>query len=116
MTTTDRVIIIHQPRGAFDSIAHDLDRADFRHSEHCEIEYDIDEYEVTIRADHDNALKQLHDWLEETAQYYKENFVDATAEYRAARQMAKSVYETFRQPDRSEPADFGDLTEGSDDE
>jgi len=107
MTTTNRVIIIHQPRGAFDSIAHDLDHADFKHSEHCEIEYDTDEYKVTIRADHDTALCQLHDWLEETALHYKENFVDAAAEYRSARQMAEIVYETFQHPDWSKPADFG---------
>ena len=105
MTTTNRLIIIHQPRGAFDSIAHDLDRADFKYSEHCEIEYDIDEYKVTIHAVHDTALCQLHDWLEETAQHYKHNFVDGAAEYRAAIQMTEIVSETLRHPDWSKPAD-----------
>ena len=84
---------IDDPRGLPDTVADDLDRADFKHADDCDIIYTEESQTVEISAVHSVAAKGLYDWLEETAQYYKENYVDASGEYDAARQLAKAVYE-----------------------
>lgn len=86
-------LTIDDPRGFPDTIANDLERAEFKHAEDCDIIYTEESDTVEISAVHSVAAKNLYDWLEETAQYYKENYVDASGEHDAARQLAKAVYE-----------------------
>ena len=86
-------LTIDDPRGFPDTIANDLDRAEFKHAGDCDIIYTEESDTVEISAVHSVAAKNLYDWLEETAQYYKENYVDASGEYDAARQLAEAVYE-----------------------
>lgn len=86
-------ITIDDPRGFPDTIANDLERADFKQAEDCDIIYTEESGTVEISATTSVDAKNLYDWLEETAQYYKENYVDASGEYDAARQMADAVYE-----------------------
>lgn len=85
-------LTIDNPRGFPDTIANDLERAEFKHAEDCDIVYTEESDVVEISAVHSVAAKNLYDWLEETAQYYKENYVDASGEHDAARQLAKAVY------------------------
>jgi hypothetical protein len=86
-------ITIDEPQGFPDTIANDLERAEFKKAAECEIIYTEDTQTVEVSAFDSVAAKQLYDWLEETAQYYKENYVDASGEYDAARQLADAVYE-----------------------
>jgi len=86
-------LTIDNPRGFPDTIVNDLDRADFKHADDCKIIYTEKSQTVEISAVHNVAAKELYDWLEETTQYYKESYVDATGEYDAARQLAEAVYE-----------------------
>jgi len=86
-------LTIDGPRGFPDTIVNDLDRADFKHADDIEIIYTEESQTVEISATHSVAAKNLYDWLEETAQYYKENYMDASGEYDAARQLAEAVYE-----------------------
>ena len=86
-------LTIDEPRGFPDTVANDLDRADFKHADDIEIIYTEESQTVEISATHSVAAKNLYDWLEETAQYYKKNYVDASGEYDAARQLAEAVYE-----------------------
>lgn len=86
-------LTIDDPRGSPDTIANDLERAEFEHAGDCDIIYTEETRTVEISATHSVAAKQLYDWLEETAQYYKENYVDASGEHDAARQLAEAVYE-----------------------
>jgi hypothetical protein len=79
-----------------DSIANDFDRGDGRHVDGCMVEYDAERHRVVLAANHSNAAKWLYDWLEETRQYYKENYVDASGEHDAARDMANAVYEEMK--------------------
>jgi len=90
-------LTIDDPRGFPDTIATDLERADFNHAGDCDIIYTEESDTVEISAVHSVSAKNLYDWLEETAQYYKENYVDATGEYEAARQLAEAVYEEIDQ-------------------
>ena len=89
----DYTIGIDDPRGFPDSIARDLERAESSVSDTCDIGYDEEENKVTIEAEGDEALEELYDWLTETMRFYKEEFVDASGEYRAAQQMEEKVYE-----------------------
>jgi hypothetical protein len=86
-------LTIDGPRGFPDTIVNDLDRADFKHADDIEIIYTEESQTVEISAAHSVAAKNLYDWLEETAEYYKENYVDASGEYDTARQLAEAVYE-----------------------
>lgn len=85
--------------GRPDTIITDLKRADAPEAERVEMSEYYDETRrestVWVEADDDNALKWLYDWLEESRQYYKENFVDASAEHDAARDLAHRVYEVM---------------------
>lgn len=89
---TDIRIVIGDPTGFPDSIANDLERVDAETAERVSIEYIEDSQKVVIEAEDHNAAKWLYDWLEETRQYYRENYVDASGEHDAARQMADRVY------------------------
>jgi hypothetical protein len=80
-------------RGFPDSIANDLDHADGKHADAVAIEYDEERQKTVVQANHDNAAKWLYDWLEDTAQYYRENYVDASGDHDAARDLADVVYE-----------------------
>jgi hypothetical protein len=86
-------VTIEDPRGSPDTIVRDLERAEFDAVDDCDIIYSEDTNTVEITAVHSVAAKNLYDWLEETAQYYKENYVDASGEHDAARQLAEAVYE-----------------------
>ena len=88
-------LTINEPRGFPDTIATDLERAGFKHAEDCEISYSEGSDAVEITAVDSVAAKNLYDWLEESAQYYRENYVDASGEHDAARQLAKAVYEAM---------------------
>ena len=80
-------------RGFPDSIARDLEREDGKHADDCNIQYDEEQHRVVVSTNHSNAARWLYDWLEETRQYYRENYVDASAEHDAAEDLAKAVYE-----------------------
>ena len=51
---------------------------------------------VVIKALDDNAMKWLYDWLEETRQYYRTEYVDASGEHDAAKELATAVYDAMR--------------------
>ena len=85
-------IVIEDYSGFPDTIANDLSRESGEHSEHCQINYDEGRDVVTVWFGSDAAGQWLYDWLEETAQYYKEEYVDASGEYDAAREIADAVY------------------------
>lgn len=89
-------IEITDPKGFPDTIARDLEGAEFQYAADCEIAYLADADTVKITAPHSNAAKALYNWLEDTAQYYRENYVDASGDYDAAKQMADRVYQEFR--------------------
>ena len=48
---------------------------------------------MTVTAADAAAARWLNEWLEETADYYRDEFVDATAEQTAARHLATVVYQ-----------------------
>jgi hypothetical protein len=50
---------------------------------------------VVIEALDDNAMKWFYDWLEDSKQYYKEEYVDAGGEYKAAEELATAVYDVM---------------------
>ena len=85
-------IVIGDPAGFPDSIVNDLKRADADAADRVSIEYIEDKDRVVIEAEDHNAAKWLYDWLEETRQYYRENYVDASGEHNAAEQMGDRVY------------------------
>jgi len=85
-------IVIGDPAGFPDTIAKDLRRADADAADRVSIEYIEDEHRVVIEAEDHNAAKWLYDWLEETREYYQENYVDASGEHNAAEQMADRIY------------------------
>lgn len=83
------------------TIVTDLTRADAAEAERVYAAHwyntDIDESVVVIQALDDNAMKWLYDWLEDTKQYYKEEYVDAGGEWEAARDLATAVYDGMKQ-------------------
>lgn len=89
-------IVIENPKGFPDTIAGDLTRADGRWAEACQLNYDEGRDVVTAYWPHDNAGKWLHGWLEQTMQYYKTEYVNASGEYRAARQIRDAVCEAMK--------------------
>jgi len=89
-------IEITDPKGFPDTIAGDLERAEFEYADDCHIAYLADADTVRIKAPHSNAAKALYHWLEDTAQYYRESYVDASGDYDAAKQMADRIYQEFR--------------------
>jgi len=84
-------LTIEDPRGFPDTLADDLDRAEFDRAGDCDITYTEDAGTVRVAAADSVAAKQLYDWLEETRQYYKREYVSA-GEHDAARQLADAVY------------------------
>ena len=91
-------IIIEDPKGFPETISNDLKRVQNDHADECRIEYNEDADTVTITIGSSNAGKWLYDWLEETREYYQREYVDASMEHDAARQMADVVYEQFKDP------------------
>lgn len=73
------------------TIAADLNRCDDAAAARCALE--INGQHVTVTAADAAAARWLYEWLEETADYYRDEFVDATAEQTAARHLATVVYE-----------------------
>jgi len=91
-------LTINDPRGFPDTIVNDLGRADFECAGDCAIVYDEATDTATIEAPHSAAAKQLYDWLEDTAEYYRTEYVAAEAEYDAAKQLARVLYDELRDP------------------
>jgi len=84
-----------------DTVVKDLQRADGRgvdriHMAHW-YHHDAEQSVVVIRALDDNAMKWLYDWLEDTKEHYKKEYVDAGGEYDAARELADAVYEAVQE-------------------
>lgn len=88
---------IEDPRGLVDTIADDLRRCTHDHASACRIECDGDD--VVVEADGDVAADWLYEWLEDSVTHYREEYVDATMEHDAARQLRDVVYEEFVQAD-----------------
>jgi len=80
-------------RGYPDTIATDLDRAADAAADRCDLDVDVDGDRVTVTAADAAAARWLYEWLEESAEYYREEFVAARAEHDAARDLATAVYE-----------------------
>jgi uncharacterized protein YacL (UPF0231 family) len=78
-------------RGYPDTIATDLDRCDAAAADRCTLGVDGDD--VTVTAADAAAARWLYEWLEESVEYYREEFVSATGEHAAARHLAAVVYE-----------------------
>jgi uncharacterized protein YacL (UPF0231 family) len=78
-------------RGYPDTLAADLDRCDAAAAERCTLAVDDDD--VTVTATDAAAARWLYEWLEESVEYYREEFVAATGEHAAARHLAAAVYE-----------------------
>jgi len=90
---------IDEPEGYPDTIARDLERADFEHAGDCDITYTEATDTVAITAANSVAAKALYDWLEDSKTHYRTEYVDATMEYRAAQQLARVVYEAVKDPE-----------------
>jgi hypothetical protein len=73
-------------RGYPDTIAADLDRCDAAAAERCTL--DIDGDDVTVTAGDAAAARWLYEWLEESVECYREEFIAATGEHAAARHLA----------------------------
>jgi hypothetical protein len=80
-------------RGYPDTLAADLDRADADAADRCALDVDTDRHRVTVTAEDATAARWLYEWLEESVEYYREEFVDASGEHDAARTLASAVYE-----------------------
>lgn len=78
-------------RGYPATIAADLDRSDAAAADRCAL--DVDGQHVTVIAADAAAARWLYEWLEESVDYYRDEFVDATAEHAAARHLATAVYD-----------------------
>jgi hypothetical protein len=104
---------IENPRGFVDTIADDLRRNDHDLAERARIECDDDV--VVVEADDEEAAGFLYQWLEESVTHYCEEYVDATGEYDAARQLRDVVYREFVRDDESGSevrADGGTTSDG----
>lgn len=86
---------ISQPDGFPESVESDLERAEFDGASNCTITYHERTDTVTITVEDTADAQSLYKWLENTAEYYKENFVDATGDYLAARQLADVVHQEW---------------------
>ena len=93
------VFRVDNPGGFPDTVIQDLQRAENDHADKLRVSYwyneDTDEQSVLIESMSDSALKWLYDWLENTATYYRTEYVDAQSEYRAAKDLADAVYEVM---------------------
>jgi hypothetical protein len=93
------VVRVNDVSGFPGTIISDLKRADGSEQERVTASHwyhhHKDESVVLIQALDDNAMKWLYDWLEDTRQYYREEYVDASGEHDAARELADAVYETM---------------------
>lgn len=74
-------------RGYPDTIATDLDRCDAAAADRCTLAVDGDDVTVTA------AARWLYEWLEESVENYREEFVAATGEHATAQHLAAVVYE-----------------------
>jgi hypothetical protein len=101
---------IENPRGFVDTIADDLRRNDHDLAERARIECDDDV--VVVEADDDEAAGWLYQWLEGSVTHYREEYVDATAEHDAARQLRDVVYSKFVHDDESGGEDNEVVTDG----
>lgn len=84
-------IWIDNPRGFPDTIQKDLQREDAEEAKRTNIA--AEDNAVLVEAEDGAAAKWLYDWLEDSVQYYRENYDAATGEIDAARQLADRVYE-----------------------
>jgi len=93
------VVRVNDVSGFPGTIVSDLERADDNRVERVSMSHwyhhEEEESVVVIQALDDNSMKWLYDWLEDTRQYYKEEYVDATGEHDAARELADAVYEVM---------------------
>lgn len=80
-------------RGYPDTLAADLDRANADAADRCALDVDTDRHWVTVTAEDATAARWLYEWLEESVDYYRDEFIDGTAECIAARHLAAVVYE-----------------------
>lgn len=78
-------------RGYPDTIATDLDRAVDATADRCAL--DVDGGRVTVIAADAAAARWLYEWLLESVEYYREEFIFASGEHTAAKQLATAVYE-----------------------
>lgn len=78
-------------RGYPATLAADLDRCDDGAADRCTL--DVDDQQVTVIAADAAAARWLYEWLEESVDYYRDEFIDGTAECIAARHLAAVVYE-----------------------
>jgi hypothetical protein len=78
-------------RGYPATVATDLDRCDAAAADRCAL--DVDGQHITVTAVDAAAAWWLYEWLEESVDYYRDEFVDATAEHAAARHLAAVVYD-----------------------
>lgn len=95
------VVRIDDVSGFPGTIVTDLTREDHRQAERLEVSnwvhQETGETVVVVKALDDSAMKWLYDWLEDTRHYYQENYIDASGEHDAARDMAHAVYEVMQQ-------------------
>ena len=88
---------ITDPDGFPSTIVQDFERADKgQYLGNCSLEYDNSTRVISGGFTSGAAGKALYDWLEETAQYYRTEYVDASGEYRAAKQLASTVYSLLK--------------------
>ncbi len=80
-------------RGYPETIAADLEQASADTAGRCNLAVDVDR--VTVTAADAAAARWLYEWLKESAEYYREEFVAARGEHDAARHLAAAVYEEF---------------------
>ncbi len=78
-------------RGYPDTIAADLDRCDDAAAGRCDL--NVRGRHVTVTAADAAAARWLYEWLQESVEYYREEFINATGEHAAAKHLATIVYE-----------------------
>ena len=80
-----------------DTLVADLSRATAAEAERVELRWRLDEDtgrdHVTIRAADGAAAKWLYDWFEGSGSHYRTEYVDASAEHKAAAELAGAWYD-----------------------
>jgi hypothetical protein len=80
-----------------DTLVTDLSRATAPEADRVELRWRLDEdtgeHHVTIRAADGAAAKWLYDWFEDSETHYRTEYVDASAEHKAAAELASAWYD-----------------------
>ena len=92
---TDAALQVEVPnvRGYPDTIATDLGQCDEPAAEPCNLDVEGDGSRATVTAADAATARWLYEWLEESVEYYREEFVNANGEHDAARELATAVFE-----------------------